>query len=82
MKPLLGLLGCFLLIAHGADSAAVFKDPRLQENLRKFIQGSDPAKPLTPEQLAHVYLVSASAQPILDLAGLENCPNLNTIYLT
>src|SRR5665213_1244004 len=70
------------LIASAAGSAAVFKDPGLEANVRNFNHGADPSKPLTQDELNHVYLVSASNKPIHDLAGLENCPNLNTIYLT
>ena len=83
MKPIIGILLSLSLIAFAADNPApAFKDSSLEANVRKFIQGAEPGKPLTQDQLNHVYLVSASSQPIRDLAGLENCPNLNTIYLT
>ena len=82
MQRIIGIVLSLSLIAPAADLATVFKDPSLEQNVRQFIGGADPAKPLTKEQLSHVYVVSASNQPIRDLSGLENCPNLNTIYLT
>src|SRR5512146_362564 len=82
MKPIIGMILSLGLIAPGASlPAAAFKEPALEQNVRKFIHGADPAKPLTQEQLNHVYLVSVSNQPIADLAGLEKCPSLNTVYL-
>jgi hypothetical protein len=80
MQRIIGIVLSLSLIAPAADLATVFKDPSLEQNVRQFIGGADPAKPLTQEQLNHVYLVSN--RPIRDLSGLENCPNLNTIYLT
>ena len=82
MKPIIGILLSLSLITFAADKPAVFKDSSLEANVRKFIQGTEAGKPLAQEQLNQVYLVSASNQPIRDLSGLENCPNLNTIYLT
>src|SRR5689334_8760856 len=82
MKMLIGIVLSLSLSAPGADiSHAAFKDSALEANIRNFIHGADPSKPLTQDQLNHVYLVSASKKPIRDLGGLENCPNLNTIYL-
>src|SRR5256885_476895 len=80
MKTIIGAFLSFSLIAAAA-SAPAFKDSSLEANVRKFIHGAEPSKPLTQDQLNHVYLVSASNQPIRDLGGLESCPNLNTIYL-
>src|SRR5690348_18466266 len=81
MKSIIRMVLSTSLIAFGAANPAAFKDSSLEANVRNFIHGADPSKPLTQDQLSHVYLVSASNQPIKDLAGLENCPNLNTIYL-
>src|SRR5512147_2945706 len=82
MKPVIAFVFGFGVIVSAADTPAVtFKDSSLEDNVRKFIHGAESAKPLTQEQLNHVYLVSASNQSIRDLSGLENCPNLNTIYL-
>ena len=82
MKPVIGMILSLGLITLAAEIPAAFKDPGLEQNIRKFIHGADPSKPLTQDQLNHVYLVSASNQSIRDLAGLEKCPNLNTVYLS
>src|SRR5690349_4877741 len=82
MKPIIRMVLSTSLIAFGAANPAAFKDSSLEANVRNFIFGADPSKPLTQDQLSHVYLVSASNVPIKDLTGLESCPNLNTIYLT
>src|SRR6476659_1864368 len=82
MKTIIGIVLSLTLTAPGADlTAPIFKDSNLEANVRNFIFGTEPSKPLTQDQLSHVYLVSASNSPIKDLTGLERCPNLNTIYL-
>jgi Leucine-rich repeat (LRR) protein len=82
MKPFVWMVLSFSLTISAAETTATVKDPGLEANVRMFIHGADPAKPLTQAQLDHVYLVSASNKPIKDLAGLEKCPNLNTMYLS
>ena len=71
MKTIIGIFLAVSLIASAAEIPAAFKDPGLEQNIRKFIHGADPSKPLTQDQLNHVYLVSRlePADPRLGGAG-------------
>src|SRR5262245_5234364 len=88
MERIVGIILSFSVFAAvpyaraGDTSPAAFKDPALAADIKSFVHGADPAKPLTKEQLDHVLLVSASNKPIQDLSGLEKCANLNTVYLS
>ena len=45
MKPVIGMILSLGLITLAAEIPAAFKDPGLEQNIRKFIHGADPPSP-------------------------------------
>jgi internalin A len=78
------LTGSLLTSAWSAD--VEISDPHLDTAVRQLLKRKqidklDPAKKLTEEDLATIYLFDASKKEITNLAGLDKCKNLAQLKL-
>jgi len=76
--PLIAALSLsFINVIYGDE--VTFPDPNLEAAIREAL--NKPEGPITDEDLAGLTELDASSRGITDLSGIENCLNLQSLYL-
>jgi len=72
----------FSLATGGCDDPITIADSRLNEILRELYGITDPATPLTRQQLLGLSSLDIPGEGITSLSGLETARNLQTLYVS